>query len=50
MCVHVSILDDNLVTMVVEASRRSWPEGGTGELEGVVRLMGGVRRRLLIHS
>jgi hypothetical protein len=39
-CAHVSMLDDNLVKMVVEASR-SWPEGGAGELEGVVRLMGG---------
>ena len=41
---HMSILDDNLVKMVVDMCAW-WPEGGAGELEGVVRLVGGGRIR-----
>lgn len=39
-CEHVSMLEGDTVKMVVDRSR-SWPEGGLGELEGVVLLMGG---------
>jgi alpha-tubulin suppressor-like RCC1 family protein len=39
-CSHVSKLDGDLVKLVVDWCR-GWPEGGAGELEGVVRLMGG---------
>jgi hypothetical protein len=41
-CAHVTMPDD-LVKRVVETCRW-WPGGGAGELEEVVRLIGGGRK------
>ena len=43
-CALVSMLDDNLVKMVVDLCR-GWPEEEAGELEKVVLLMGGQDQR-----